>query len=470
MSTGALVAVLIAAIALIVLLIVKFKLHGSIALVIAAFAVAVATGVTLSEITTVIENGVGGTLGFLVLIIGFGAVLGKMLEMSGGAERLAASLVGAFGERRAPLAMALLGLIAGIPVFVEVGFVLLVPLVFVVARKAGVSRIVVGVPLAISLMTVHCILPPHPAATAIAGTLGADIGMVILLGLVVATAAAAVAGPLFARFVLPSITLHETAADGPGSPAVPGNATGVSSADSDSVAAHINEDGDADPRRLPGFGITLFTILLPLLIMVGRTILLLFIDEGSSVGGLISFIGNPITALLISVLFSYFSLGLNRGMKLADVSTVTDSAFGPIGGVLLIIGAGGGFNAVLEASGIAKALATSLGGLPISPVIVAWLIALVLHFAVGSATVAMISAAGIVLPMLSADPGLSPEILALAIGAGAIGLTQVTDSLFWMYKEYMKISVADAFKTLTLGTTISSVVALLAVLGLSVVV
>ena len=146
MSTGALVAVLIAAIALIVLLIVKCKLHGSIALVIAAFAVAVATGVTLSEITTVIENGVGGTLGFLVLIIGFGAVLGKMLEMSGGAERLAASLVGAFGERRAPLAMALLGLIAGIPVFVEVGFVLLVPLVFVVARKAGISRIVVGVP------------------------------------------------------------------------------------------------------------------------------------------------------------------------------------------------------------------------------------------------------------------------------------------------------------------------------------
>lgn len=468
MSTGALVAVLIAAIALIVLLIVKFKLHGSIALVIAAFAVAVATGVTLSEITTVIENGVGGTLGFLVLIIGFGAVLGKMLEMSGGAERLAASLVGAFGERRAPLAMALLGLIAGIPVFVEVGFVLLVPLVFVVARKAGISRIVVGVPLAISLMTVHCILPPHPAATAIAGTLGADIGMVILLGLVVATAAALVAGPIFARFVLPSITLHEAAADGPGSPAVPGNATGVSSADSDSVAAHIDED--ADPRRLPGFGITLFTILLPLLIMVGRTILLLFIDEGSAAGGLISFIGNPITALLISVLFSYFSLGLNRGMKLADISAVTDSAFGPIGGVLLIIGAGGGFNAVLEASGIAEALAASLGGLPISPVIVAWLIALVLHFAVGSATVAMISAAGIVLPMLSADPGLSPEILALAIGAGAIGLTQVTDSLFWMYKEYMKISVADAFKTLTLGTTISSVVALLAVLGLSVVV
>ena len=202
--------------------------------------------------------------------------------------------------------------------------------------------------------------------------------------------------------------------------------------------------------------------------MVGRTILLIFIDESSTLGGVVSFVGNPITALLISVLFSYVSLGLSRGMKLTSISEITDSAFGPIGGVLLIIGAGGGFNAVLEASGIAEALADSLGQLPVSPVIVAWLVALVLHFAVGSATVAMISAAGIVLPMLAANPDLSPEILALAIGAGAIGLTQVTDSLFWMYKEYMQISVADAFKTLTLGTTISSVVALGAVLALSI--
>ncbi|MGX6403380.1 GntT/GntP/DsdX family permease [Dermabacter hominis] len=466
MSTGVLVAVLLAAIALIVVLIVKFKIHGSLALVIAALAVALVTGVELSDIAGVIEGGVGGTLGFLVLIIGFGAVLGKMLEVTGGAERLATSLVQAFGEKRAPLAMAVLGLLAGIPVFVEVGFVLLVPLVFVVAKKAGISRVMVGVPLAISLMTVHCILPPHPAATAIAGTLGADVGMVIMLGLVVATASAIVAGPIFARFVLPALHVHAAVASGPGEPTIPGNATGVSSADAGVVESRL-ADAQAE-HSLPGFWITLLTILLPLIIMVGRTILLIFIDESSTLGGVVSFVGNPITALLISVLFSYVSLGLSRGMKLTSISEITDSAFGPIGGVLLIIGAGGGFNAVLEASGIAEALADSLGQLPVSPVIVAWLVALVLHFAVGSATVAMISAAGIVLPMLAANPDLSPEILALAIGAGAIGLTQVTDSLFWMYKEYMQISVADAFKTLTLGTTISSVVALGAVLALSV--
>ncbi len=466
MSTGALVAVLLAAIALIVVLIVKFKMHGSLALVIAALAVALVTGVKLSEIADVIEGGVGGTLGFLVLIIGFGAVLGKMLEVTGGAERLATSLVQAFGEKRAPLAMAVLGLLAGIPVFVEVGFVLLVPLVFVVAKKAGISRVTVGVPLAIALMTVHCILPPHPAATAIAGTLGADVGMVIMLGLVVATASAIAAGPLFARFVLPHLKVHAAVASGPGEPMIPGNAAGVSSADAGVVEQRL-ADSEAE-HSLPGFWITLFTILLPLIIMVSRTVLLIFIDEGSTLGGVVSFVGNPITALLISVLFSYLSLGLSRSMKLTRISEITDSAFGPIGGVLLIIGAGGGFNAVLEASGIAEALADSLGQLPVSPVIVAWLVALVLHFAVGSATVAMISAAGIVLPMLAANPGLSPEILALAIGAGAIGLTQVTDSLFWMYKEYMQISVADAFKTLTLGTTISSVVALGAVLALSI--
>ena len=463
MPTGALVAVLIAAIALIVLLIVKLKLHGSIALVIAAFAVALVTGVDLAEIPAVVEEGVGGTLGFLVLIIGFGAVLGKMLEVSGGAERLATTLVGAFGAKRAPLAMAVLGLVAGIPVFVEVGFVLLVPLVFVVAKQANISRVTVGVPLAISLMTVHCVLPPHPAATAIAGTLGADIGTVILLGLVVCAAASIIAGPFFVRFALPVLKVQALAEQEAGV----GARVGRGGAGSSAVAA--GEAEDDQPHRLPGFGITLFTILLPLLIMVGRTGLLLVVDEASLLGGIVSFVGNPITALLISVLFAYFSLGLSRGMSLATIASTTDGAFAPIGGVLLIIGAGGGFNAVLQASGIADALAGSLGSLPVSPVVVAWLIALILHFAVGSATVAMISAAGIVLPMLAANPGLSPEILALAIGAGAIGLTQVTDSLFWMYKEYMRISVADAFKTLTVGTTVSSIVALGVVLLLSLV-
>lgn len=202
MGTGPLLIVLLVAIVMIVFLIIKVKMHASMALLIAAFFVAFVTQVPLGKITDTIEGGVGDTLGFLTLIIGFGAVLGKLLEVSGGAQRLASTMLKVFGKRHATVIMAFLGLICGIPVFVEVGFVLLVPLVFVVAKEAGISRIKVGIPLATALMVVHCILPPHPAATAIAGTLGADIGLVILLGLIVAIPSLLIGGPLYAHFAI----------------------------------------------------------------------------------------------------------------------------------------------------------------------------------------------------------------------------------------------------------------------------
>ena len=449
MSTAGLVTTLVVSIALVVFLIIKLKMHASLALTISAIGVALVTQVPLAEIPKTLEDGVGGTLGFLTLIIGFGAILGKLLEVSGGAERLATSMLNKMGNKRATIVMSLLGLIAGIPVFVEVGFVLLVPLVFVVAKEAGISRVKVGIPLAVSLMIVHCILPPHPAATAIAGTLGAEIGLVIVLGLLVALPATLIGGPLFAHFVIgdktPELEMPE---------------------DEKLLAKGL----EAAKRDLPGFGITLLTILLPLLIMVSRTILSQFLAEGSTAAGIVNFVGNPIIALLVSVFFAYWSLGLSRGRSLAELLKLTDSAFHPIGGILLIIGAGGAFNAVLTASGIGTALADALSGLPISPIILAWIIALVLHFAVGSATVAMISAAGIVLPMLAANPSISPEVMAIAVGAGAIGLTQVTDSLFWMVKEYLHLSVPEAIKTLTLGTTVASVVGLLGALALNLVV
>lgn len=446
MGTGALITVLIISIALIVLLIIKFKMHASMALLLAAFFVAITTGIDLSQVGDMIEDGVGGTLGFLTLIIGFGAVLGKLLEVSGGAERLATTMVNAIGKQRATLVMALLGLICGIPVFVEVGFVLLVPLVFVVAKEAGISRIKVGIPLATSLMVVHCILPPHPAATAIAGTLGADIGTVIMLGLCIAVPSVLVGGPVYAHFAMRNLGPDEDIEDE------------IEPAKSTSLT---------ETKDLPGFGITLFTVLLPLLIMIARTVCTRVLAEGTMAYKIIDIIGNPITALLISVFFAYFSLGFSRGMKLAQISSLTDGSFGPIGGILLIIGAGGAFNQMLTESGVAPALADALSHLPVSPIILAYLIALVLHFAVGSATVAMISAAGIVMPMLQTSAGLSPEILALAIGAGAIGFTHVTDSLFWMVKEYLHMTVPQALKTLTVSTTITSVVALCGTLVVS---
>lgn len=445
MDTGPLLAVLFIAIALIVLLIVKVRMHPSLALLIAAFFVAFVTQVPLDKITDTIEKGVGDTLGFLTLIIGFGAVLGKLLEVSGGAQQLAQTMLRVFGKQHATIIMALLGLICGIPVFVEVGFVLLVPLVFVVAKEAGISRLKIGIPLATSLMVVHCILPPHPAATAIAGTLHADIGTVILLGLCAAVPSVLVGGVLFAHFVIPA---HDPAL-------MKDEKGGMGSFD------------EKSEKELPGFGITLLTILLPLLIMVTRTICERVLPSDILAMKWINVIGNPISALTIALLFAYWSLGLSKGLGLKQLQEITDGSFGPIGGILLIIGAGGAFNAVLTASGVAPGLAQAFSHLPVSPIILAWLIALILHFAVGSATVAMISAAGIVLPLLTANPGLSPAILALAIGAGAIGLTHVTDSLFWMVKEYLQISVPQAYKTLTVGTSITSVIALGVILLLS---
>lgn len=448
MDTGPLLAVLFIAIALIVLLIVKVRMHPSLALLIAAFFVAFVTQVPLDKITDTIEKGVGDTLGFLTLIIGFGAVLGKLLEVSGGAQQLAQTMLRVFGKQHATIIMALLGLICGIPVFVEVGFVLLVPLVFVVAKEAGISRLKIGIPLATSLMVVHCILPPHPAATAIAGTLHADIGTVILLGLCTAVPSVLVGGVLFAHFVIPA---HDLAL-------MKDEKGGMGSFD------------EKSEKELPGFGITLLTVLLPLLIMVTRTICERVLPSDILAMKWINVIGNPISALTIALLFAYWSLGLSKGLGLKQLQEITDGSFGPIGGILLIIGAGGAFNAVLTASGVAPGLAQAFSHLPVSPIILAWLIALILHFAVGSATVAMISAAGIVLPLLTANPGLSPAILALAIGAGAIGLTHVTDSLFWMVKEYLQISVPQAYKTLTVGTSITSVIALGVILLLSLVV
>lgn len=435
MTTAMLVGILITSIILIVVLIVKCKLHASIALVLAAFFVGITTGMPIDTLPTVIEKGVGGTLGFLTLIIGFGAILGKMLEVSGGAERIASTLLDKLGKERASWVMMLVGFIAGIPVFVEVGFVLLVPLVLVVAKDAGIPRLKVGLPLAVSLMTVHCIVPPHPAAMAIAATLGADVGKVIVFGLLVGLPCAMIGGPLFVKFFCASVPADKELLD-----TTPSIST--------------------TKKTLPGFGITLFTILLPLLIMVGKTLLVISIDKGSVVMPYISFIGNPITALLISVFFAYGSLGLTRGLNLAELLTVSEKAFTPIAGILLIIGAGGAFSEILSVSGVGNGLKEALSTLPISPIILAWLIAALLHFAVGSATVAMISATGIVLPMMTGHPELKPEVMAIAIGAGAIALTQVTDSYFWLVKEYLGLTMTETIKRLTVATTLASIVGL----------
>lgn len=397
----------------------------------------------LPKIVTSIEAGMASTLGFLATIVGFGTILGKMLEVSGGAECLARTLLDRMGAERAPWVMTLVGLVAGIPVFFEVGFVLLFPLVFIVAKEAKLSLIRVGVPLAVSLMVVHCMVPPHPAAFAITSILGADVGKVIVYALIIGTPSAIIAGPFWSKFISRRCKSGQL------------------------QQADIKETTPYE--QLPGFGITLFTILLPLFIMVGKTISMLCLPADSPALPAIEFFGSPLVALLISVFFAYFSLGLARGLSLSDLQKLTDSCFAPIAGILLIIGAGGAFNQILVDSGLGKVLADTLISLHMNPIFLAWLIAFLMHLAIGSATVAMISAAGMVLPMLSAFPGLSPELVVLAIGSGALGPCHVNDSSFWFVKEFLGISLPDMFKSFTMACLIASFVSLMIIIAVSLV-
>ncbi len=425
MSHFALIGILVFAIVFIVFAITRLKIHAFLALSLASVLVALLTKIPLENIGGILEKGVGGTLGFLAIIIGCGAILGKMLEISGGAKVIANSLLSLLGKKRADIAMMLVGFIAGIPVFVEVGFVLLAPLIFVVAKQMQISRIKIGIALATSLMCVHCLVPPHPAATTIVATLGADISKVIIFSLLTGLVCAFFGSIIYLKF------FHFEKDE------------------------NLVIDNEVSKGKTPSVFATYFTILLPLLLMLSKVF---FKND------IIIFISNPIVALLISVFVSYYTLGLRLDYKMQDLLDLSSNSFLQIAGILLIIGAGGAFNEVLIQSQIGNALKEVLSDFKLDPIFLAWLVAIILHASVGSATVAMISAAGIVLNL---DSSVSKEVLCLAIGSGAIGCTIVTDSLFWLVKETLKLNMKEMFKYYTGATFVASLVGLLLSFALS---
>lgn len=436
-----LVGCLLVAIGLIVFLIMRAKLSAFVALTISGLTLGILAGMPLEKIAVSFQNGMGGTLGFLATVLGLGTILGKMLEVSGGAQRLAKTLIKAFGEKNAHWAMMIVAFICGIPVFFQVGFVLLLPVIFSIAQQTKMSLIKVGIPVVAGLIVVHGLVPPHPAALAIVGSLKADVGTTIILSLLIGLPATIIAGPVFGNIISKYVKANPS--------------------EQLFKAELIAEE------KLPGFATTLFTILLPMIIMVVKTIAELTMAKGAPSLHLIAFLGNPITALLISVIFSYFSLGFFRGMKKEDILKLTDGCFGPVAGILLVIGAGGAFNQVLQDSGIGKALGGVLTSLHMNPIMLAWIIALIMRFAVGSTTVAMVTAAGIIMPILPSFPNINPAIICVAIGAGGVGLSHVNDSGFWIVKEYYGLSVQDTLKTWTLSTTIASVIAAMGALLVS---
>lgn len=435
------------AVVALIVLIARFKLHPFVALVVVSLTMGVVAGMAPGDAVKSFQDGVGATLGFIAVVVGLGTMLGKMMAESGAATRIAATLIDLFGERRVHWAIMFVAFIVGIPVFFQVGFVLLIPLVFTIARRTGMSLIKIGIPLVAGLSVVHGMLPPHPAAMLAVTAYKADVGRTILYGLLVGLPTAALAGPIFAAWISPRIVLP---AENP-------------------MAEQLGSASGAI-QQMPSFGISVFTVLIPVILMLTASAADIALDAASPVRSALHFIGHPIVALLLALLFSFWSLGRARHFTRAEVMKFCGDCLAPTATILLVIGAGGGFNQVLVQSGVGRAIADVAIGSHASPLILAWIVAALIRVATGSATVAMTTAAGIVAPIALATPGTHAELLVLATGAGSLVLSHVNDSGFWLIKEFFNMTVPQTLKTWTVAETIIGVAGLGFTLLLSLVV
>ena len=436
------------AVGMLILLIARFKLHPFIALVGVSLGLGLVAGMPLGTVVKAFQDGVGNVLGFIAIVVGLGTMLGKMMAESGAATRIAITLIELFGERRVHWAIMFVAFIVGIPVFFQVGFVLLVPLVFTVARRTGMSLIKIGIPLVAGLSVVHGMLPPHPAAMLAVGAYNADVGRTILYGLLVGLPTAALAGPIFATWIAPRIVLP---LENP-------------------LAAQLQ--GSANVADAPGFGISVFTVLIPVILMLLASAADVLLGVESPIRAALHFVGQPTVALLLALLISFWSLRAGPAGRFTaeQVRAFCNDCLAPTATILLVIGAGGGFNQILVQSGVGRAVADVARGSAASPLVLAWIIAALIRVATGSATVAMTTAAGIVAPIAVASPGSHPELLVLATGAGSLVLSHVNDSGFWLIKEFFNMTVADTLKTWTVAETIIGVAGLGFTLLLSLVV
>jgi len=438
------------AIGLLILLITRCKVYPFLVLIIVSLLLGLAVGMPMDKIVQAFETGNGNTLGHIAIVVGLGTMLGKMMAESGGAERVANSLIQWFGEKHIHWAMMFVAIIVGLPVFFEVGFVLLIPIAFNVAKRTKKSLLLIGLPMVAGLSVVHGLIPPHPAAMLAVQAYHADIGRTILFGLIVGVPCAIVAGPLFALLIHKYIKLPEN---------------------NPLASQFVDSREDDEPRNLPGFGITLFSILLPVILMlIGSWADLLFAKK-TLTNSLLHFVGNADVALLIAVLFSFWSFGASRGFNREQIQKFCGECLAPIAGITLIVGAGGGFGNVLRDSGISQQLVATASAAHLSPLLLGWFVAALIRLATGSATVAMTTACGIVAPIAAAaHGGETAELLVLATGAGSLIFSHVNDGGFWLIKEYFGMTVGQTFKTWSLCETIISLMGLGLTLALATVV
>lgn len=430
MTSSSLIFIVIAGISLLLFLIIRSKLHAFVALLLVSLLVGVAAGMPLKSVIESIQNGMGGTLGFVAVVVGLGAMFGQMLEASGGAERLAQTLMKKFGEDKAQWALGITGFLVAIPVFFDVGFIILVPIVYGLAKKTGRSLLYYGIPLLAGLAVTHSFIPPTPGPIAVANLIGADLGWVILFGFIAGVPAMMVAGPLFGKYIAKKI--HA------------------------SIPSYMEWKEHDNERDLPSFGLIAVIILIPLLLILMNTVSGVVLAEKNMFRSFFTFLGHPFVALTIATLLAFYFLGRKRGFSKQQVQDIATKALEPAGIIILVTGAGGVFKQILVDSGVGKVLADMMATSTLPPIVLAFIIAALVRISQGSATVAMVTSAGLMAPFIETLDLTGPilGLITIAIAAGATILSHVNDSGFWLVNRYFGLEVKDTLKSWTVMETI----------------
>ena len=450
MTTLELFIITIAAIGLLFLLVIKFKIHAFISLMMTSVFVGLLTGMPLMHIIQSVQDGMGDVLGFIAIVVGIGAIFGEILQVSGGAEALSRTMLRKFGEERSSWALMTTGFIIAIPVFLDVGFIILVPMAYALSRKTGRSVLYYAIPLLAGLAVTHAFVPPTPGPIAVAEIIDAQLGWVILFGFIVGFPTAVIAGPYFGRYIAkkihidpPDITVEQK------------------------MLAENNQDD------LPSFTWVVFLIALPLVLILMSTIADLAITSAwvsdNRLMEIIRFLGHPFIALLIATLAAMYVLGVKRNYTGNQLMQVANKALGPAGLIILVTGAGGVFKQILVDSGVGAALAETVSNKNIPPVVLAYLLAVIIRLTQGSATVAMITAAGMVAPVIQVvgTGEMGKALVVLAIAAGATTFSHVNDSGFWLVGKYLNMTEKQTLQSWSVMETIISVVGFVLVLLLS---
>ncbi|KNB54302.1 hypothetical protein AC230_06045 [Streptomyces caatingaensis] len=465
-------------IAVVVLLIGWAKLHAFLALMAGALTVSLLSGAGVAKAADSFATGLGHIMGKVGVLIVLGSVLGRLMADSGGIDQIVATLTRVTGPRRLPWAVTAIACVVGLPMFFEVGFVMLVPLVLRIAGRAGCPVLRVGVPAMAGLATVHALVPPHPGVLVAVDAVHADVGLTLLYGLVVAVPCAVVVGPLFTAYIWPRVTARVpdaaalVAAEAPRA-AVPGGARVLVPAGPGGVPAEGVREAPCDGatgRRMPRFSVTLGTVLLPIVLMMLKSSCDTFPWAHGALRSAVVFLGTPMISLLVAVLVALVTFGWGAGLSRREVHETLSRSFPPMAGVLVIVGAGGGYSVALQDSGVNASIGRAAEHLHIPLLLLAWLVAALMRTATGSGTVATVAAAGIVGPMAGGLDSPHAALLALSLGSGAAFLGHVNDASFWMFKEYFGLTVGGTLRTWTVSHTLLSLTSLGVVLTLNAVV